>query len=248
MRYFCRISYNGTKFNGWQKQHNSKNTIQTIIESTLSKLLGKETFIHGCGRTDTGVHAKNYWFHFDCGVQLDTKHILYKCNKMVPAEISFHELKIVGEDLHARFHAISRSYVYRLKNYKDPFDGYHLYYPYLKKEDISVLNQISELIMTSEDFTRFHKIHSSNKTNICKIFDCKWMYKEEEETFEFYIKANRFLRGMIRLLVGACLLYLRKKLTFEEINLALKKSKELPQILSVTAEGLVLCDIEYENF
>jgi tRNA pseudouridine38-40 synthase len=245
VRYFCRISYNGSTYFGWQKQANTDNTIQSKIEKCFSTLLREPIDIVGCGRTDTGVHAKDYWFHFDIEGEIEVKQIIYKSNLILPTSISINEIVQVSNDLHARFHAEERSYIYRIKSYKDPFDFFHFYYPHIKLDHLPFLNEISDLIKKAKDFSCYCKSHASNKTNICEIKSCTWSYNESDHTFEFKITANRFIRGQIRMLVGMCLQALNNKVNINQIRDSLFDNIPLVSAFSVDAIGLTLYDIKY---
>lgn len=245
MRYFCRISYNGSPFFGWQKQANTENTVQSNIEKCFSLLIRETIETAGCGRTDTGVHAKDYWFHFDVENEIDTKQIIYKSNLILPNSISISEVIRVENNLHSRFDAIERSYIYRIKNYKDPFDFFHLYHPHIKLNDMPVLNEIASLILKARDFRCYCKSNSGNQTNICEIKLCSWNYNETDKTFEFKITSNRFIRGQIRMLVGMCIQVLNNKVTMSQIRDSLFNQIPLPSPYSVDASGLILYDIKY---
>lgn len=245
MRYFARISYNGTKYYGWQKQSRSDNTVQHLINQTLSILLKHKVETMGCGRTDSGVHAKDFILHFDSDTAFTFEQIIYKCNQILPADIVMHDIFVVKSDAHARFHAKQRSYNYRIKTYKDPFDNLHYYYRFDKGFDFEKLREIAALIPNYEDFSCYCKSKSSAKTRSCKVKECYWIY--ENGTYEFRITANRFLRGMIRLLVGMMLNYQAGKLSKEEIIDSFELQKPLRLNTSVEANGLLLFDIKYND-
>jgi tRNA pseudouridine38-40 synthase len=248
MRYFMCISYDGTNYHGWQRQANSPNTVQEKIESCLSTLLKKEVPVIGCGRTDTGVHAKQYYLHFDFDVDIEITDLIHKANRILPRSIVVHDVFRVKDDLHARFDAYSRSYVYRIKLNRDPFDFHHHHYIYKQPVfDLVKLNELAYLVLTATDFQSFCKAHSDNKTTLCVITHSKWCYIEEQKCFEYHISANRFLRGMIRLLVGSMINVLRERESFESFKNALFSQKELTTPWSIDGNGLILYGIEY-NF
>jgi tRNA pseudouridine38-40 synthase len=246
MRYFACISYDGTTFFGWQKQEVSKNTVQHHLEHCLSILLRQNITTMGCGRTDSGVHAKNFYLHFDSVSEVNESDLKYHANKILPASIVIHSINKVAEDAHARFDAKERSYVYKLKIDKDPFDHFHYYYKY-KDTNLAIdeLNKLCLLVIQATDFTSFCKTHTDVKTNICVISNCYWKYDEATNCYEFHITANRFLRGMIRLLVGAMLNVQRNKLTLQSFENALMKQEPLPIAWSVDACGLMLFGVKY---
>jgi tRNA pseudouridine38-40 synthase len=249
MRYFVRISYDGTSFYGWQKQAVSENTVQTQIDKCLSILIRENINSIGCGRTDTGVHAKNFILHFDADKIIeDIKDLVYHLNKMLPKSIVVHELYPVDLAMHARFSATQRAYVYRLKMVKDPFDFHHFYYTYKNTNlELPKLNQLAALVMKTDNFSAFEKTHTDTKTSICKIKDSYWTYDEKQQLYEYHIVANRFLRGMIRLLVGAMLNVCRGKLSIEAFEDALVLQKPLLPIWSIEARGLTLQNIVYDT-
>jgi tRNA pseudouridine38-40 synthase len=199
--------------------------------------------IVGCGRTDAGVHAKDYVAHFDFEGQIDTDLFEYKLNRIVPEDICIHEIASVATSAHARFDAISRSYQYKLHIRKDPFALHSFHYRYAEEIDIESLNLASSLLYEHNDFFPFCKANSDNKTNICSITRAHWT--QDGHSFTFDISADRFLRGMIRLIVGMCLNVSRNRLTIGEVSEALANQTRLKEDWSVPAHGLVLLDIVY---
>ncbi len=246
-RFACKISYDGTGYFGWQGQKESRNTVQGVIEEKLGMILNEEIEIVGCGRTDSGVHAKGYVFHFDtCNAKLDAESIVYKMNKLLDGRIVFHSCVEMKHDFHARFDAVSRSYIYRIRTNKDPFDNrFTWHYPYRDDLDIDVLNSAGKLISEFDDFNTFCKTGTNVKTTLCEIRKCYWSYNDQDGVVEFRVTANRFLRGMIRLLVGAQLNVNRGKLDMKLLRDALCNKKRLKLDWSVPACGLMLYDIEY---
>jgi tRNA pseudouridine38-40 synthase len=248
MRYFAIISYNGSRYFGWQKQSKSNNTVQSQIERILNTYLRKYIETMGCGRTDTGVHAKEFYLHFDFDEDINLDELRYKFNVMLPSDIVVHRVIKVKDDLHARFDAISRSYVYRIKTARDPFDP--IYYHYRQGEmNLDKLNLIANEILHYDNFEKYCKSNTNaNTTNICNIEKSVWIVTDEN-TYEYHITANRFLRGMIRLLVGMMLNFQKDKFSFEDIINSLSRQKSLPIIWSVPPDGLILQNIKYNyNF
>lgn len=242
-RYFIRLSYCGTSYNGWQNQpHEGTVTIQSTIEIALGKLLGAKTDITGCGRTDTGVHARDYMAHFDTDQTIEAETVIYRLNKMLPQDISIHEVKRVADSAHARFDALSRSYEYHLHTAKSPFAVHSFYYTY-DKPDIEVLNEAAAIIMEYRDFSTFCKLHTDAKTMICHVTESYWIKNDDQ--YIYRISADRFLRGMIRLIVGMCLNVARGKIRIEDVHQALKNKQRTGHDWSVPANGLILCDIRY---
>lgn len=247
MRYFFRISYDGTPFYGWQIQSQSSNTIQGNLESYLSKLVREEIQIVGCGRTDSGVHARDYIFHLDVAQELDAAVLKYKLNRMLPQEIVIHNIYLVSEELHARYSAISRSYTYMMSTTKDPFERlFSFTYPYRDTISLDRLNEASSILLQYSDFNTFCKTNHDANTTICDIESAVWTSPEEGK-YVFTIKANRYLRGMIRLIVGMCLNVNRGKLTLEEVENCLANAQRLPLDWSVPASGLCLHSIVYPD-
>lgn len=242
-RYFIRLSYCGSAYNGWQSQpHPRTVTIQDTIESVLSTLLRQKITIVGCGRTDTGVHAKDYIAHFDIDIDIDREKLVYKSNKLLPKDIAIHEILTVRSDAHARFDAISRSYQYNLHTAKSPFEPFSFYYIY-ERPNLEKLNTAAGLLLNYTDFTSFCKLHSDVKTMHCKLTQSHWV--QDGDKFMYQVTSDRFLRGMIRLIVGMCLNVSRGKLNLDTVKHTLETQSKLPLEWSVPAEGLILTDIKY---
>lgn len=242
VRYFVALQYNGSQYSGWQLQPNAP-TIQQEIEDKISKLLGYHVPIMGCGRTDAGVHALDFFFHMDTENALDEQFI-FKMNMMLPKDVALKNAFQVKEKAHARFDAISRSYTYHIHRLKNPFNyGLSYYYPHLFTFDLSVLNDVASLFLNYDDFYPFCKTNTDVKTTKCSLTKSLW--EIQEDTLTYQVSANRFLRGMVRLMVGCCINVTMGKLTLEEVDLALKSSHRLQKDLSVPAQGLYLRDIQY---
>lgn len=245
-RYFIRLSYDGSAYNGWQSQpHLGTKTVQSTIENALSTFLREPIKLTGCGRTDTGVHALDYYAHFDFLQTFVEDTLIYRMNKILPVDIAIHSIFKVEADAHARFDAISRSYEYHLHTSKTPFAVRSYYYVY-EKPDLELLNEAAKLLLHYSDFTTFCKLNSDVSTKICKLTSCYW--EQSGEAFVFKITADRFLRGMIRLIVGMCLQVARGKLTLDEVKDALEGNRRIGLDWSVPAIGLVLKDIKYPYF
>mgnify|MGYP002400442411 FL=1 len=243
-RYFIRLSYCGTAYNGWQNQpHAGTTTIQSVIENALFTFLRQKVDITGCGRTDKGVHARDYIAHFDIAPLDEIPTLIFRLNKLLPIDIAVHDIIQVTEDAHARFDATSRSYEYHLHTEKSPFDIHSFYYTY-DTPNIEILNEVAELMLDHVDFTTFCKFHTDVKTMNCHITESRW--EKIGNQYIYRIKADRFLRGMIRLIVGVCLQVSRGKLTIEEVKTAMSEKRRTGQDWSVPAEGLFLCDIKYQ--
>lgn len=243
-RYFFEIAYNGREHSGWQKQPNAP-SIQAEIEALLSKLYQEDIQIMGCGRTDAGVHASKYFFHADLTDQIAKDKLLYKLNRMSDDHLAFYAILKVKKDAHTRFDAHHRSYVYHLTTNKNPFNiSYYL--EDSRKFDLEKLNQAALILLDYKAFYPFCKSHADVKTYNCNITRSEWIHTEEN-TFEYHVSANRFLRGMVRLVVGMCLNYMNDLISLEEIKEALEKQVRLPKDLSVPPTGLFLNEVKYPS-
>jgi len=242
-RYFIRLSYSGTAYNGWQNQpHSGTITIQSVIENALCTYLRQKIDLTGCGRTDTGVHAKDYYAHFDIDTLHNIQTLVFRLNKLLPNDIAIHDIVQVATDAHARFDAISRSYEYHLHTEKSPFDVLSFYYTY-EKPNIDVLNNVAQIMLDYNDFTTFCKFHTDVKTMQCRITESRW--EQNGSNYIYKVTSDRFLRGMIRLIVGACLQVSRGKLSIDDVKMAMSDKRRTGNDWSVPATGLFLCDIKY---
>jgi tRNA pseudouridine38-40 synthase len=244
-RYALELAYRGTNYHGWQIQPNAS-SVQEEIERRLSQLTGNiPVSVVGCGRTDTGVHASYYVLHFDSAKELDANQLVYKLNKMLPADISIFSAQEVTADFHARFSAVSRTYRYFIHQKKNPFslDSYHL----VTELDFAAMNRAAEKLLGTQDFTSFSKLHTDVKTNICTVSEAKW-YQLAENSWYFEIKADRFLRNMVRAVVGTLLEVGYGNLSGEEITRIIESKDRGEAKLSVPAKGLFLVDIQYPGF
>ena len=240
MRYKIELSYVGTDFHGWQKQPNAI-TVQQTIEDAILLLFKQVIELVGCGRTDTGVHAKYYVAHFDSDFEFDYNHI-FKLNCYLPKSISITSIEKVGNDFHARFSAKKRSYEYVITLKKSPFlVGFSWYVPF--DLDIELMNNAAAILLDYCDFSSFSKLHTDVKTNNCKIFEAKFEVKDDMLIFN--ITADRFLRNMVRAIVGTIVEVGRKKITIEDfINIIEGKNRCLAG-QSAAAEGLCLVGVGY---
>jgi tRNA pseudouridine38-40 synthase len=242
-RYLFEIAYNGKSYHGWQRQPNAK-SIQEDIEHALFKIhSGKEISIVGCGRTDAGVHAKKYFFHVDLPEISVIEHFIFKLNRMLSRDIVVFEIQKVSDEFHARFDALRRTYRYFIHQQKNPFkEGLSLYIP--KKLDIEQMNSAAKLLLGKKDFGSFSKSHSDVKTTICEVYSAEWRQSESDLFFE--ICANRFLRNMVRAIVGTLLDIGFGKLTSDQIIAILAAKDRGEASLSVPAHGLFLWEIDYD--
>ncbi len=242
-RYAIELAYNGQNYFGWQIQPNQI-SVQETIEKALSKLFdAKKIDIVGCGRTDTGVHAKHYIAHVDLPTKWEEDILTYKLNRLLPVSIVIYTIKKVNKDFHARFHAKSRIYRYFIHTQKDPFiQSTSLYYK--KKMDIQKMNEAGLLLLGKKDFTSFSKLHTDVFTNICEVSKAKWT-QVNEHVFYFEITADRFLRNMVRAIVGTLLEVGEGKIDLSEISTILAKNNRCEAKMSVPAHGLFLWEIIY---
>ncbi|HHB78610.1 MAG TPA: tRNA pseudouridine(38-40) synthase TruA [Saprospiraceae bacterium] len=244
MRYLLRLAYNGTRFSGWQIQPNAT-TVQETIELALSKLFNRPISIVGCGRTDAGVHAEEYYAHFDTEKTLE--HLPYKLNRILSKDISIKSAEIVADNLHARFDARQRSYIYRIKGDKDPFrQEWITTIAKFDELDTAKMQKAAKLLLDYDDFFSFCKTGGNNQTTICHLTQAEWVFLPEKREMIFHISADRFLRGMVRLIVGMCLNVGYGKISMEEVRYALETKTRLPQSLSVPSNGLSLNGVAYE--
>ena len=240
MRYFLRLSYNGSAFSGWQIQDNAR-SVQGELEKALSIRCGEPVSVTGSGRTDAGVNASGYIAHFDTGLEIgeDASGFLYKINAILPQEIVVENVCRVADGAHARFDAVSRTYRYRLHNKKDPFADRSLpfYYPL----DLQAMNSAAAHLLGRRDFTCFEKTGGDNKTSICDVSLCRWTPVDSSH-FVFEMTADRFLRNMVRATVGTLLEIGRPVEWIDEV-LASKDRCAAGQ--SVKGEPLCLCSVVY---
>lgn len=245
-RYFLTLSYNGTSFNGWQSQENTPNTVQQIMEEKLSMILQENIELLGCGRTDTGVNARNYIAHFDsdcADLLIRKKHWIYKFNNVLPAAIAVQDIRPVKYNAHARFSATQRVYYYYIHQQKDPFSETFSYYVY-GEIDFELMNKAAQILLEYEDFTSFSKLHAQTKTNICRVTKALWQ-KSGESEWRFTISADRFLRGMVRAVVGTLLLVGRNKISLAEFRKIIEARDRQAAGANVPPQALFLVGIRY---
>lgn len=244
MRYFLDIAYNGARYHGWQLQNNA-HTLQAEIEEGLGKLFRQHMRITGSGRTDTGVHAEQQLLHFDLDQELEIEPWLYKINAVLPPDIWAKSLRPVKEDAHARFSALSRRYEYRISTHKDPFRQKQVYY-FHRPLDVPLMNKAAALLLQWEDFECFSRIHTNVKHFRCKVWEARW---EEQEggSLVFYVAANRFLRNMVRAIVGTLLQVGQHRMSIEEFQQVLESRDRSKAGRSVPADGLFLVEVKYPD-
>ena len=242
MRYFAKLSYQGTKYSGWQRQPKVM-TVQEKIEDAIATVLRTDVPVVGCGRTDAGVHALQYVLHFDSDEVLP-EDFLFRLNRILPKDIAVQKVMEVKEGAHARFDASHRAYEYHVGPSKNPFTtNTAFFYPFYHKLDRDKMQTVATLLSEQTAFFPFCKSNTDVKTMDCSIFRSEWIFKEDEMIYE--VAANRFLRGMIRLIVGMSLNVGLGKLSIAEVEEALIKQERLRKSYSVPPQGLFLKDILY---
>lgn len=243
MRFFLHLAYKGTAYHGWQFQNNAI-SVQQVLEECLSMILGQKIAVVGCGRTDTGVHASSFYAHFDFHElplgSLDK--LKYKLNAVLPSDIAIYKCIEAGADDHARFSATSRAYEYHLHFEKDPFGNETSLYC-IHTLDFEKMNKAASLLLEEEDFTSFCKLHGGNKTNRCHVKHAYW--KNLGAKACFYIKADRFLRNMVRSIVGTLLDVGMGKTSVEEFKQIIKKQDRSAAGKSVAGHALFLTEVNY---
>ncbi len=244
-RYRLDLAYDGTEYSGWQIQPNAK-TVQATVEAALSIWCKTPIEVVGCGRTDAGVHASQYVLHFDAPGTAMHEQALYHINQILPQSIVLNKMLVVADDFHARYDANLRSYTYHLAWQKNPFNQLYCYtHPSFKALDIEALNTAAQSLMDYDDFSTFCKTGSDVTNKICKLHYVAW--KKTTDGIDFHISANRFLRGMVRLIVGMCIRVAQGKTSLDELHKAMKNQQSLPKPWSVPAKGLFLSEIIYSE-
>ncbi len=245
MRYFLQLSFKGTGYHGWQEQSNSPDTIQEICNKAISKVLNHPVKLAGAGRTDTGVHAETFFAHFDSPIETlseDKKKWLYKFNSVTPFTIAFRDILKVKEDAHARFDATSRTYRYDIVTRKNPFlYNRALFYPH--PLEIDNMNKACAILKQHNEFSSFKKVKSNNKTDYCTIKSANW--EMQVDKLSFTITADRFLRNMVRAIVGTMLSVGSGKYSPQDFSRIIENKNRSRAGASVSACGLYLIAIEY---
>lgn len=243
-RYIIQCCYKGTNYCGWQIQPNAA-TVQETISKGLTHILRSEINLQGAGRTDTGVHATFYVAHFDYNSTIkDPGKLTDRLNRYLPQDIRIDLISEVDSEFHSRFDAVSRSYRYIISLKKNPFNldtAYHLY----RSFNISEMNKCCTILKKHKDFTSFCKLHADNKTNDCTIYNAEWIIDRDELIFN--ITADRFLRNMVRAIVGTMLDVGREKLSAEQFERIILQKNRCKAGFSVPAHGLFLSDIQYRE-
>ena len=255
MRYFIELSYDGTAYHGWQIQPNGK-SVQETLQQALKMLLREDVAVTGAGRTDAGVHAAMMVAHFDIkdppptppvregsARQTAEDYLTYRLNGVLPHDIAIHKIYPVGDDMHARFSARARPYYYYVHTRKSPFlrdRSWRL----VHTPDFEAMNRAAATLMEYEDFTSFSKVNTDTKTNICHVTSAQWVQLGDYE-WRFEITADRFLRNMVRAIVGTLMEVGRGQLTIDGFRHVIEQKNRSKAGDSVPARGLFLQNVEY---
>ena len=242
-RYFVTLSYDGTRYHGWQIQPNGV-SVQERLQEALSTLLREPIAVTGAGRTDAGVHARKMVAHFDWkGDAIDGQQLAYKLNRLLPYDIAISKVEMVSEDMHARFSATSRMYHYYIHTTKDPFQRAYsceIHYPL----DFAKMNDAARILMTYEDFGAFCKSGADVKTTLCQVTKAEWV-QTSPTTWYFEIRANRFLRNMVRAVVGTLIEVGRGRLSLDDFKKVIEGKQRSDAGESMPGNALFLEDIVY---
>jgi tRNA pseudouridine38-40 synthase len=246
MRFFIELAYDGTRYCGWQSQENA-DTVQQQIELALKYKLKLETKVTGCGRTDTGVHARQFFAHFDAPAppyDAQLQKAVDACNSFLPEDIVMYRIFRVPDTAHARFDAVARTYKYYLNTRKNPF-GRHYAWNYRATLDLHAMNRAAGKLLRVNDFTSFAKLHTDTKTNICKVTEAFW--EDSNGLLVFTITADRFLRNMVRAIVGTLFDVGRGKTPTEAFDQIISGRNRNLAGRSAPASGLFLHEIKYNS-
>jgi tRNA pseudouridine38-40 synthase len=242
-RYFLEIAYVGSNYHGWQVQQNARG-VQTILEDCIEKIVGQKVATAASGRTDTGVHAKQQFVHLDMPVDFNKEDFLYRVNAILPQDIAAKSIIKVKEDAHARYSAKSRSYQYRMHSQKDPFlYGLSYYYPYPLR--LNEMNDACVYLIGEKDFKSFSKVKTGVLHFVCHITEAHW--SESNGNYLFLICANRFLRGMVRAIVGSLLEVGKGALSVQDFAKILDSKDRQKAGRAVPACGLYLTEVKYPS-
>ena len=242
LRYFIELSYNGKAYHGWQIQPNAI-SVQEVIEKALSKLLRSNISIMGAGRTDAGVHASQMFAHFDTDNLVEDR-LVFKLNSFLPHDIAIHNIFQVNAEAHTRFNALSRTYIYKISQQKNVFNS-EFTYALNNHLDLDAMNQACDILLRYKDFQCFSKVQTDVKTYNCNIMLAQW--ECENNQLVFTIKADRFLRNMVRAIVGTMVNIGLGKMEVESLHNIIKSKNRGEAGFSVPAHGLYLTKIEYPN-
>lgn len=245
-RFFLTLSYDGSGFNGWQIQDNTANTVQQVLEEKLSMILQETIELLGCGRTDTGVNARHYIAQFDsrqADLIANKKHWVYKFNTVLPPSIAVHDIRRVRDTANARFDATQRVYHYYINQYKDPFTDAFSCYVY-GELDFELMNKAAAMLLDYNDFTSFSKLHAQTHTNNCRITKATWQMVGPGR-WRFTISADRFLRGMVRAVVGTLLQVGKSRTSLDEFRRIIEAKDRAVAGKNMPPHALFLAGIRY---
>ncbi|MCF8218535.1 MAG: tRNA pseudouridine(38-40) synthase TruA [Bacteroidales bacterium] len=241
-RYFIELSFDGGPFHGWQRQK-AHYTVQQCLEDHMSVFLKQNVAVMGAGRTDAGVHAKNFFAHTDIDMKdLDINDFVYKMNRFLPSSVVLHNLHPVKKDAHARFDAIERSYKYYITTVKDPFlnDYAHIF---LAPLDLTKMNEAAKYLIGTHDFSSFARSGTDVNNFICDVRKARWF--SDNKLLVFHISADRFLRNMVRAIVGTLIDVGRGQIEVEDVEKIMSYKNRQYAGKSVPGKGLFLCKINY---
>ena len=243
MRFFITLSYDGTRYHGWQVQPNGP-SVQEKLQWALSTILRQDIQVTGAGRTDAGVHARMMVAHFDVETMVyELQDLTYKLNRLLPQDIAIQMMEPVSDEMHARFSATSRTYHYYIHTVKDPFlraYSCELHYPL----DFQLMNEAAAILMTYEDFGAFCKAHADVKTTLCHITAAQW-HQTSPSSWYFEITANRFLRNMVRAVVGTLIDVGRGRLSLDDFRKVVEGKRRTEAGESMPANALFLEEVKY---
>lgn len=241
MRYFIEFAYNGKKYFGFQIQPDAI-SVQEILNTALSTLLRHAVEIVGAGRTDSGVHATQMFAHFDTEITLEIPKLIQRLNSFLPEDIVIYSIQLVADNAHARFDATSRTYEYHIHTYKNAFSHEGSWYVH-QKLNVALMNVAAKILLEYEDFECFSKVHTDVKTFICKISEAHWI--QEGANLKFTITADRFLRNMVRAIVGTLINVGLEKITLTDFKKIIESKNRSQAGFSVPAHGLYLVRVNY---
>lgn len=242
-RYFLKLSYRGTAYHGWQIQENA-HTVQAEINEKISTLCEDTVNVTGCGRTDAGVHARNFFLHFDLHQPLafTPQDFVFRLNRFLPEDIAIYDIREVSPETHARFDAISRTYRYYISRQKDPFVQ-DTALTFMGRLDMEAMQQAADYLLDYKDFTSFSKLHTQTATNFCRLAEARW--EQTGNQLIFTITADRFLRNMVRAIVGTLLEIGKGKLKPEDMKSIIEAKDRSRAGYSAPAQGLFLEAVRY---
>lgn len=243
MRYFIKLSYNGTAYHGWQIQPNAQ-SVQETLQKAMTTVLRTEISVVAAGRTDTGVHGKVMYAHFDIyNLPYETAVCIFKLNSLLPKDIAIIDFIAVADDAHARFDAKKRTYEYHINQHKDPFNTEGSWF-FRHSLDLILMNKAAEILLQKTDFESFSKVHTEVNNFRCKITHAVW--EKNQDSLIFTISADRFLRNMVRAIVGTLINVGTHKITLEEFESIIDSKNRSEAGFSVPAHGLFLTGVDYD--